>query len=151
MRFFTPASALRGSHSLHLDPAAEKLYVTLATSINRNCDMLYTLPGMGSLNLWSGEPTPNGMNLTAWVRFFRPEQQQEILRILQSDPNACAVANLRIESYWNPTSYNATSPLATYIVNDMPRAATLGDYEIHVNPQRTRPWLTDTYQNTPDN
>jgi hypothetical protein len=151
MRFFTPASALRGSHSLHLDPAAEKLYVTLATSINRNCDMLYTLPGMGSLNLWSGEPTPNGMNLTAWVRFFRPEQQQEILRILQSDPNACAVANLRIESYWNPTSYNATSPLATYIVNDMPRAATLGDYEIHVNPQRTRPWLTDTYRNTPDN
>jgi len=120
------------------------MYVTLASSIGRNCDMLYTLPGMGSLNLWSGAEAPNGMNLTAWVRFFRPEQQQEILGILQNDPNACVVWNPRIESFWNPLEFNATSPLASYIVNDMPRVSTIGDYQIRVNPQRTRPWIADT-------
>jgi len=144
MRFFTPASTLRGSQSLHLRPATERMYVTLASSIGRNCDMLYTLPGMGSLNLWSGAEAPNGMNLTAWVRFFRPEQQQEILGILQNDPNACVVWNPRIESFWNPLEFNATSPLASYIVNDMPRVSTIGDYQIRVNPQRTRPWIADT-------
>jgi hypothetical protein len=140
MRFFTPASTLRGSQSLHLAPATEKMYVTLASSIGRNCDMLYTLPGMGSLNLWSGAQAPNGMNLTAWVRFFRPDQQQEILRILENDPNACAVWNPKIESKWNSIAFNATSPLASYIVNDMPRVSAVGDYQIRVNPQRTQPW-----------
>lgn len=141
MHFFTPASTLRGSHSLHLDPAAENLYENLTSSISRNCDMLFTLPGMGSLNLWSGVPAPNGLNDNAWVRFLRPDQQQEILRILQNDPNACAVANFRIESYWNSTAYNASSPLASYIVNDMPRVSSVNDYEIRVSPRRTRPWV----------
>jgi hypothetical protein len=144
MRFFTPASMLRGSHSMHLTPATERLYVTLTTSVSRNCDMLYTLPGMGSLNFWSGEPTPNGMNLTAWVRFFRPDQQQEILRILQKDPSSCVVWNPRIESKWNSLSFNASSPLARYIVNDMPRVSAVGDYQIRINPQRKRPWIGDT-------
>ena len=83
------------------------------------------------------------MNLTAWVRFFRPEQQQEILGILQNDPNACVVWNPGIESFWNPLEFNATSPLASYIVNDMPRVSAIGDYQIRVNPQRTRPWIAD--------
>ena len=141
MRFFTPASTLRGSGYLHLEPEAEETFTTLANSVSSNCDMLFTLPGMGSLNLWSGEPTPNGMNFTAWVRFFRPEQQQEILRILRSDPNACVVTNLRLGSYWNPPEYNATSPLASYILNDMPVVLSDGDYQIAVNPQRQRPWV----------
>ncbi len=120
------------------------MYVTLTTSIGRNCDMLYTLPGMGSLNLWSGAEAPNGMNLTAWVRFFRPDQQQGILRILQNDPNACAVWNPTIEAKWNPISFNASSPLASYIVNDMPRVSMVGDYQIRINPQRRRPWVAGT-------
>jgi len=141
MRFFTPASTLRGSQSLHLPPATEKMYVTLASSIGRNCDILYTLPGMGSLNLWSGAEAPNGINLTAWVRFFHPDQQQEILRILQKDPSSCAVWNPRIEAKWNSLSFNASSPLANYIVNEMPRVSMVGDYQIRINPQRTRPWI----------
>lgn len=146
MRFFTPASTLRGSQSLHLAPATEKMYVTLTNSIRRNCDMLYTLPGMGSLNLWSGAKAPDGMNLTAWVRFFRTDQQQKILRILKQDPSSCVVWNPRIETKWNSLSFNASSPLASYIVHDMPLVSSVGDYQIRINPQRQRPWINDKPQ-----
>ena len=83
------------------------------------------------------------MNLSHW-NGYNADQQQEILRILQGDPNACVVWNPRIESFWNPLEFNATSPLASYIVNDMPRVSTIGDYQIRVNPQRRRPWIAGT-------
>lgn len=140
MRFPYPASALHGATSLHLPPAAEHTFEAVTADISRNCDVLFTLPGMGSLNLWSGLPTPNGMMLTAWVKALRPDQQDGILRILSGDPDACVV--VRPRNIWKITPADLqASPLATYMVTQMRPVAAIAGYEIRVNPRRTRPWI----------
>lgn len=135
-----PASALRGSHNLHLPPDEELLYEQLANNIHANCDVLFTMPGMGSLNLWSGVPTPNGLNLTAWVTELTPQQQQSILNLLKHDPRACAVYNSSLTHFWQETPQDIeASLLARYIVTEMPVAYVNRDYQLRVNPERTLP------------
>jgi hypothetical protein len=110
--------------------------------VTANCDMLFTMPGMGSFNVWSGVPTPNGWNLTAWMKGFSNEQQAGILRILQSDPQSCAIVNHRIVRFWDTDEAAvAALPLAQYLTTQMPKVAQFGDYEIHVHPERQSPWL----------
>ena len=67
-RYPYPASRLRGAASLHLPAEEEDRYVFLAGNIAANCDVLVTLPGMGSFNYWSGVPAPNVSNMTGWMR-----------------------------------------------------------------------------------
>ena len=139
--FPNPASRLRGSTSLHLAPAVESRYQTLAANLQANCDMLFTLPGMGSLNYWSGVPTPNGWNLTAWVRGFDLPHQQRILGLLQADPQSCAVYNRELDGFWGTSAQDlAASPLARYITSTMPKVFEDEGYEIRVHPHRTAPW-----------
>ena len=92
-RYPYAASRLRGAAWLHLPAEEEDRYMFLAGNIAANCDVLVTLPGMGSFNYWSGVPTPNGSNMTAWMRVFDRERQQRILDLLRSNPRACSVYN----------------------------------------------------------
>lgn len=139
--FHWPASKLAGAHSLHLYPDTEQLYTSLASDIHRNCDMLYTLPGMGSFNLWSETPTPNGMFLTAWVRALPTDQQQTIVRILQKDANSCVMVNPTGGRAWENTNADlAASPLASYILHRMKPVSNIAGYEIRINAERTRAW-----------
>jgi F0F1-type ATP synthase membrane subunit c/vacuolar-type H+-ATPase subunit K len=136
-----PQSNLSGSASLHLPPEQEKEYLFLASSIHENCNLLFSMPGMDSFNFWSGVPTPNGWNLTAWMRGFSLERQKGILDILQSNPRACVLYNKELVRFWGSTAEElSASPLASYITHGMPRVAEEGGYEIRVNPRRNVPW-----------
>jgi hypothetical protein len=145
LKYPYPASHLAGSSSLHLQTEVENRFLFLAGSIRENCDSLFTLPGLGSLNFWSGIPTPNGSNLTAWMKGFDAERQQEILSLLQADTRACTVYNPAIASdTWGSTVDNmSSSPLAYYITHDMRKIAERDGYEIRVHPQRELPWKTE--------
>ena len=83
-RHIQPRSSLSGSSLLHLASERESEYEFIARSVRANCDILYTMPGMGSFNFWSGVPTPNGFNLTAWMKGLDSERQKQILAVLQS-------------------------------------------------------------------
>jgi hypothetical protein len=147
-RFTAPASALRGAHHLHLPKKQEDLYVPVAEEIRANCDVLFTMPGMGSFNFWSGIPTPNGFNLTAWMTEFTPQQEYPILKIIQNDSRSCVLYNAAMVSAWGATPEDVeNSPLGKFIVHDMPIVYERKDYQIRVNPKRQAPWVqTDTAQ-----
>jgi hypothetical protein len=139
----SPPSNLSGSASLHLKPDQESRYEFLVGNIRANCDMLFTLPGMGSLNLWSGVPTPNGSNLGPWVRALNSERQQQILQIIQADPRACVVYNSELVPFWRTTPQELrTLPLPSYILRDMPKAADRDGYEIRIHPNRNSAWIS---------
>jgi hypothetical protein len=141
-RYPYAASRLRGAASLHFPPEEEDRYMFLAGNIAANCDLLVTLPGMGSFNYWSGVPTPNGSNMTAWMRIFDRERQQRILDLLRANPRACSIYSATRTSMWGATAEElAVSPLARYIIDEMPRVAAIDDYEIRVSPQRSSPWM----------
>lgn len=131
-----PASAgLRGASWLHLPADQAAGFVSIANIVNVNCDMLFTLPGMLSFNMWSGVSTPNGWNLTAWTSEISTDRQAEILSLIMRDPRACAIVNRGIARFWDEdATAEAALPLANYILSDMP------EYEIRVHPRRNAPW-----------
>ncbi len=138
----TPPSLLQGSAALHLPSNVEARYEALAGDIRANCSMLFTMPGMGSLNFWSGVPAPNGLNLPSWVRAFNLEQQEEILHILELNPRSCAVYSATVAHLRGLTMQDyEKSPLANYILYSMPEVFEDGGYEIRVNPRRNAPWV----------
>ena len=138
-----PRSAeLRGATSLRLPEERESEFASIARKISPNCSILFTMPGMGSFNLWSGVHTPNGWNLTAWAKGFDAERQAEILSIMKSKSDACAILNRRIARLWDKDgATGAALPLGQYIMIEMPKMAEFGEYEIRVHPQRRTPWL----------
>jgi hypothetical protein len=139
---FPPApTKLKGTTWLHMPAKQTSGYESITQSVAANCGILFEMPGMGSFNMWSGVPTPNGWNLTAWMKGFSVERQAEILRILQADPQACAIVNRRIVHFWDKDdAFVASLPLAHYMTTEMPMAAQFGDYEIRVHPTRKSPW-----------
>ena len=140
--FYTlPSSHLVGAHSLHLGPARENAFLSLTASVKKNCDLLFTLPGMFSLNLWSEVQTPNGWNLTIWMKGFDPERQQAILDILQSNRRACVVENSSVFRLWQMKESEIRAlPLGRYILDRMPATAEESGYVIRVHPERDTPW-----------
>ncbi len=151
LRSMPPASNLSGSRILHLDPVRERDYEFLTANLRANCATLFTMPGMGSLNMWSGVPSPNGWNLTAWMKGSSLEQQQEILRLIRSTPDSCAVYNRQLVEFWRTTDADLHgSPLAMYILTDMPVVLDRRGYQIRVNPNRPSVWreieLRSVYQ-----
>jgi hypothetical protein len=141
---FPPATTgLRGSAWLHLPPEQAIRFESIVRNVSTNCSTLFTMPGMGSFNIWSGVPTPNGWNLTAWMKGIDSERQAEILRIIKSDSQACAILNRRIVQSWDEDEpgMEAALPLAHYVMTDMPKIAEFGEYEIGVHPHRSSPWF----------
>jgi hypothetical protein len=140
--FYTlPSSDLVGAHSLHLRPASENAFLFLTASVKKNCDLLFTLPGMFSLNLWSEVQTPNGWNSTIWMKGFDPERQQAILDILQSNRRACVVENSSVIRLWQMNESRVRAlPLGRYILERMPAIAKENGYVIRVHPERDTPW-----------
>jgi hypothetical protein len=137
-----PATELRGSTWLHLPKEQASQFASIAGAVSTNCSMLFTMPELGSFNLWSGVPTPNGWNQSAWMIAFSLERQAEIMEIIQADERACVLVNMDIlrKTWGLEEATIAIWPLAHYIVPVMPVTARYGDYEIHVHPHRSSPW-----------
>ena len=142
--------SLPGASSLHLSMGEEDTYQVLAKDIQTNCNVLFTMPGMGSFNFWSEVPTPNGLNLTAWMKGLSLDQQQEILQILQRDPKACVIYNADLIGFWKTTPDDLEKlPLARYILYEMPKVSRKQGYEIRVHPQRSSPWIEANPRSSP--
>jgi len=140
--YATPPSSLPGSASLHLPRDLEDRYESLAADIRANCSALFTMPGMGSLNFWSGIPTPDGLNMTAWMRAFSPEQEQQVLDDLERNPRSCVVYNEDLAHFRGSTNQDLVGrPLAHYILFEMREVRREGGYAIFVEPQRDSPWI----------
>jgi hypothetical protein len=126
-----------------MNPSQAGFFRGIASTLHANCDTLFTMPGMGSLNFWSGVPPPNGFNLTVWVKAFNAARQQDILDVLKSHPRACVVYHSKILAGWMPGGTQDTegSLLATYILEEMQVAEERQGYEIRVLAGRTTPWI----------
>jgi hypothetical protein len=141
-RFPAADTGLRGSEWLHLPPEQATRFESIARSVGTNCSILFTMPGMASFNIWSGVPTPDGWNLTGWMKGISPERQAEILGILKANSRACAILNRPLVRFWDSDERAvAALPLARYVMTDMPKITGFGEYEIRVNPHRLSPWL----------
>jgi hypothetical protein len=137
-----PPSRLSGATSLHLAQEPEERFEFLTTATRRNCDMLFTLPGMPSFNLWSGVRAPDVLVFGHWAKSSNLGEQARIEATLQADPSACVIYSPANVEFWRLGKGTVeASPLATYILTDMRKVAERGGYEVRVNPNRKAPWI----------
>src|SRR5207248_1789111 len=111
-------SALRGASTLRLPRQQEATYRLLAGSVETNCSLLFTLPRLHSLNLWSGIAPPAGSETPLSFALYSAQRQQQILAQLEANPWACAVYRRDLLEFYQPSSQAlAESPLANYVIH----------------------------------
>lgn len=134
--------ALPGAEFLRLPTEATALFRILATNATAHGDMLFSEPGMFSLNLWTGLPTPTLANVTHWFSLLNPTRQQAIIRALEAHPRACIIKQRDHINYLTRRSFAPAGELHDYIAKNFSTAFVLDDFEFQVrNGRRIDPIL----------
>ena len=77
-RYFAQSPEAVTGARLHLSAWQTSTFDVLRTNIRAHSDMLFSLPGLFSLNLWTDHPTPTLANITQWWSLLNPAQQTAI-------------------------------------------------------------------------
>ncbi|MET0957661.1 MAG: hypothetical protein ABWZ18_04040 [Solirubrobacterales bacterium] len=112
---------LQGSGRMRANPDLVAQFQDLAGGIERHCDSLITLPGMNSLNLYSGVGSPEEL-ASPWMLFLTSEEQQEIVDRAITQPRLCAVRKPDLLQFWAGFTHGegipADRPLIRFIRDD---------------------------------
>lgn len=74
---------LPGASGLRLTEDRRTAYRMLCLNAAVHTDMLFTMPGMFSFNIWTDLPTPTPRNTTLWFTLLDEEEQAAIIRALE--------------------------------------------------------------------
>ncbi|MEO6995651.1 MAG: hypothetical protein ABI273_18745 [Lacunisphaera sp.] len=84
--------ALPGAGDLRLPEFQSASYQILSLNAAVHSDLLFSLPGMFSFNVWTGLPTPTDKNTTLWFTLLNDQEQQAIIDVLERTPRAAVIA-----------------------------------------------------------
>jgi hypothetical protein len=83
--------ALPGAEPIRLPSDSAAAFRVITLNAVAHGDMLFSMPGMFSLNLWSGLPTPTLANVTHWFSLLDEARQRAIITALEAHPRACVI------------------------------------------------------------
>lgn len=127
---------LPGAEILRLPTSASALFRVLAMNSAAHGDMLFSEPGMFSLNFWSGLPTPTRTNVTHWFSLISSARQQAIIRALEAHPRACIIIQREHIEYLTRRSFAPAGELHDYIAKNFSPAFKLDNFDFCVRNQR---------------
>ncbi|WP_221029762.1 hypothetical protein [Actomonas aquatica] len=90
---------------------------SIVATVGAQADMLFSLPGTYSLNLWSGVPTPTRANATQWFNSLSPERQEQIIARLAGANRPAVVVQLNVLQLLVDNGFSSAGPLADYLRN----------------------------------
>lgn len=128
---------LPGAERIRLPENATALFQILALNAAAHGDVLFSEPGMFSLNLWSGLPTPTLVNVTHWFSLLDESQQQATIRALEAHPRACVITQREHINFLIARGLRPGGPLHDYLAKNFTPAFTLDDFEFSVRRDRT--------------
>lgn len=99
-------------------------------------DVLFSLPGMFSFNLWTQLPTPTFNDTTHWFTLLNPQQQQEIADALTRSARPVVIVHQGMLAFLAAGHFNVTSPLHDYLDRNFSRAFKIGEFEFWVRRGR---------------
>ena len=110
---------LPGAQLVRVDPQSAHELRLLTYVVKKNCDTFYSVPGLDSLYIYSGLPTPTGQ-LANWPGALTDSQEQEVTSELShlqaTGERVCIVRNLNSPYYaWNPGGSEANRPIGKLI------------------------------------
>lgn len=127
---------LPGAEIMRLPSESSALFRALAVNAAAHGDMLFSEPGMFSLNLWSGLPTPTLANTTHWFSLLNQPRQQAIIRALEAHPRACVIVQRDHMAFLTKRSFAPAGVLHDYIAEHFTPAFTLDDFDFCVRKGR---------------
>ncbi len=135
-----PPLDLPGSHRLHVDPQQRQELRTLVAQMTASCDSFEGLPGLPSLNFWTGLKPLTGYNLQCWTLYLSEAQQNKIIQALSEHSRACMVYNPTLAAAWNPGGLQdlESLPLVRYMRQSFKPVMSSGEYQFLV--RKERPW-----------
>ncbi len=128
---------LPGAEVLRLPVESTALFRLLVFNAVAHADVLFSEPGMFSLNIWSGVPTPTRANVTHWFSLLSAERQQEIIRQLAAHPRACVILHREHITYLAQRGLGPAGALHDYLATQFETAFTFDDFEFRVHRGRT--------------
>ena len=116
-RKYAAAEELRlpGAKGLHLAEASRSAYSILALNAAVHGDMLFSLPGMFSFNLWTGLPAPTSKNTTLWFTLLTDPEQREIIRSLEQASRPCIIVQELLLKMTLAEGRRLEGPLISYL------------------------------------
>ena len=133
----SPALDLPGAQRVHVTADQRRDLQWLARNIRQTCDAFEALPGMPSLNFWSGVYPLTGQNMDNWMATFTDSQQKAVIAALAPHARACIVYNPTHVKFWGTKAEILESlPLAKYIRENFRTFANSGDYELMIRNER---------------
>jgi hypothetical protein len=83
---------LPGTSFIRVDRQRAEDLQWVTTQLKR-CSASYSIPGLYSFSLWTGQPLPTTLDVNAELNFLSLTQQQAIVDALSREPNLCLVYN----------------------------------------------------------
>jgi hypothetical protein len=74
-------------------------------------DVVFSLPGLYSFNLWSGRPAPSSCNATHWFTLLTADQQEDIRRRLEAAPHAVVIVERELLAFLTARGIATETPL----------------------------------------
>lgn len=128
---------LKGAASLRLSDDNTLLYRILDKNIRMHGDILFSYPGLYSLNIWTEVPTPTALNVTHWFSLLSDEQQLEILKKLKAEDRSVIVVQSYLVNYLVYHGFPPRSVLQRYIIDHFEAVFTIDTYQLWVKKGRS--------------
>ena len=136
-RFFDSRSLdLPGAEALRLPDSSTALYRLLSLNAAAHADILFSLPGMFSFNLWTGIPAPTLANVTHWFSLLGATDQEAILRVLQAHPRSCVIVQTAHLDFLRRIGIVPSGALPDYIASAYVTAFAVDGFEFKVRRGR---------------
>ncbi len=122
-------------------PGAEKIVIPddtvfalriMAQNARAHADMLFSLSGLYSFNLWTGLPTPTLADATQWFESLSAAQQQAIIDRLRADPRPALIVQLDLLRFLVQNGFRVRGPLGNYLAHEFHPAFSVDGYAFWV-------------------
>lgn len=141
---------LPGAASLRLPDSTTATYRLLSLNAVAHADMLFSLPGMFSFNLWTGLPAPTLANVTHWFSLLDDAQQEAIIRALAAHPRSAVIVQAEHLDFLRRRGLAPAGPLYDYVMREYTPAFTIDGFEFRVRRgRRIAPLLTAELRQRP--
>jgi hypothetical protein len=105
---------LPGTSFIRVDRQRAEDLQWVSSELSR-CSASYSVPGLYSFSLWTGEALPTALNVNAVLNFLSLQQQQTIVDALSREANLCLVYNPGFLKAFDRGQAAANPPLLKFV------------------------------------
>ncbi len=128
---------LPGAESMRLPEPQRTAYRILCLNASVHADMLFSLPGMFSFNLWTGLPPPTKRNTTVWFTLLDHADQHSIMASLDQAPRACVIVDETLLVLMRESKIPIGGPLYDYLARNFTPVFKLDSFVFHARHGHT--------------